>query len=160
MKYTILIGEHCFGPIVRINDSNLMQETYDEIKLNQNIFELIFNWLKQSINKFSKEELEHLTDILHYRGNKLFSLSEEEFEALDEDESYGKFLCQKFNYNTDVILQELNNSKEELDSMDWLYIVEYIMMYHNSLLIESNFESCDQCGNPNYSSTYILEINE
>jgi hypothetical protein len=100
--------------------------------------------------------------MLHYRQNKLFTLTEEEFNIADSNDigEYGKLICQKFNYDTAIILQEINNSKEEFDLMDWKYILEYIMMYIDSSMIESKFESCDQCGNPNSFETYILTTNE
>jgi hypothetical protein len=82
MEYKIEIGEHCFGSIVRINDSDLFDELNDEFKLNDNNFKLIFLGRKNSINKFQKDELEHISEILQYRGDILFSLTEEEFELV------------------------------------------------------------------------------
>jgi hypothetical protein len=162
MQYNIELGNHCFGPIVRINNSNIMIEDYDDYKLNQELFNLIFSWLKDSINQFQKDELEHIAEMLHYRQNKLFSLSDEEYEIANKNDEglFGKFICQKFNYDTAIILQEINNSKEEFDLMNWKYILEYIMLSSDSSMIESEFESCDQCGNPNSLETYILTTNE
>ena len=80
MQYNIELGNQCFDPIVRINDSDLMVETYDNYKLNEELFNLMMSWLKNSINKFQKDELEHIAEIIHYRQNKLFSLTDEEFE--------------------------------------------------------------------------------
>jgi hypothetical protein len=159
MEYNIELGNQCFGPIVRINDSDLMVETYDNYKLNEELFNLMMSWLKNSINKFQKDELEHIAEMLHYRQNKLFSLTDEEFE-LAGDNFIGKFICEKFNYDTNIILEELSNSKTELDLGDWKYILEYLMMSSNSLLIDCEFETCDQCGNPNSLETYILTTND
>lgn len=158
MNHTIILGEHCFGPIVRINNIDLI--SYDDSKINEYLLELIFSWLKDSINKFQKDELEHLVDILHYNGNQLYyKFTDEELKKLD-DLSYGEFICDKINYDTDIIFEATFNSRYQLHLTDWRYLIEYIVLNSNSLLISGENESCEQCGNPNYSSTYILEINE
>ena len=88
--------------------------------------------------------------------------SDEEFEIANKEDLclFGKFICEKFNYDTNIILEELSNSKTELDLDDWKYILEYFLMSSNSLLIDCEFESCDQCGNPNSLETYILTTND
>ena len=35
MQYNIELGNHCFEPIVRINNSDIMIQNYDDYKLNQ-----------------------------------------------------------------------------------------------------------------------------
>lgn len=155
MNYTIIIGEHCYGPFIKINGEYLIDEIKDELILNDKLISLIFSWLNESLKNFQKDELENIAEILHYRGNETFSLTEEEYELSDEN-FLGKFICKKINYNAELLLQELNNSKADLDLNDWRYILDYLMLVKNSLLIDSEFESCDQCGNPNYTNTYTL----
>ena len=162
MNHTIILGEHCFGRIVSIDNINLIESDYNDSKINEDLLELIFSWLKDSINKFQKDELEHLVDMLHYNGNQLyykFNFTDEELKKLD-DLSYGEFICDKINYDTNIIFEEIFNSRYKLDLIDWRYLIEYIVLNSNSVLISGENESCEQCGNINYSSTYILEINE
>lgn len=155
MNYTIIIGEHCYGPFITINGESLIDEIKDELILNDNLISLVFSWLNESLKNFQKDELENIAEILHYRDNQKFSLTEEEYE-LAGDIFLGKFICNKFNYDAELFLQELNNSKANLDLNDWRYILDYLLLVKDSLLIISEFESCDQCGNPNYTNTYTL----
>ena len=161
MTYNITLGEHCFGSYTRINNIDIFDYKNDIDSLNEEVFNIIFELLKTSFNKITKNDIEELVEIIHYRNG--FELTEEEFLIIDEkyerlyNSSIGRFICEKINYNSDIILENLFKYRHNLDGRNYKDIVNFLMIANACEVTDSDYESCDQCGNPNYRENYIFD---
>lgn len=160
MIHKIEIGEHCFGSYVRIDDKSLLDESYDDCKLNADLSKFIINQLILVKNKLTDEHISTIMSIIMGNTQNLnFKLTEEEYESLSDDDGDYLFLCKKFNYNRDTIIGELISIHDNLLSISyWYEIMKIILEIHNSKTIKYSQDSCDQCGNWNYDETYNLEL--
>jgi hypothetical protein len=154
MRYNITLGEHCFGTYTHINNKDIFDYQNDINSLNEEVFNIIFSWLKTSFNKIIKDDIEELVEIIHYRNG--FELTEEEFNLI-YNENIGRLICEKINYNSDVILENLFKYRHNLDGSNYKDIVNLLMIANECEIISSDYESCDQCGNPNYMITYVFD---
>lgn len=161
MKYTIEIGEYCFGRISRVNDKDIIEYGYDDSKLNLDLVNFVFKQINLVKDKLDKSEIYTLVSILWSRSkNRSFDLTDEEYDNLDDDEDSIQIICDKLNNDCSLILSELELAKEELDSYDWYNLLEIIISNSNSILIEAKNDDCEQCGNYNFNEIYEIEINE
>jgi hypothetical protein len=157
MKYKITLGEHCFGSFIRIDDKNIIEDVYSDCKLNQELVQFITNNLLIIKDKLSQVDYHDIMSILYCRTTK-FSLTEEEFETLeDEDNDAAALMCYKINYDLSIMLDEVKLSAEKLDNGDWTQLVSILLEYTNSILIESDSDRCDQCSNINWHEEYEIE---
>jgi len=157
MKYKITLGEHCFGSFIRIDDKNIIEDVYD-CKSNQELVQFITNNLLIIKDKLSQVDHHDIMSILYCRTTK-FSLTEEEFETLeDEDNDAVALMCYKINYDLSIMLDEVKLSAEKLDNGDWTQLVSILLEYTNSILMESNSDRCDQCNNINWYEEYEIEL--
>jgi len=158
MKYKIEIGEHCFGPILRIDDKDIIEYGFDDSKLNQELVDFIINNLTLIKDKLSQTDYHEIMSVLYCRTTK-FSLTEEEFQTLeDEDNDAVALMCYKINYDLSLMLDEVKNSCENFDGCDWSQLVSILLEYTSSTLIESNSDNCDQCSNYNWHEIYEVEL--
>lgn len=161
MIYNITIGEHCFGPIARINDMGIIDYGYDDSKINLDLAKFVFDTLRKI--KFTNNGINTMMGILHGR-NRTFDLTEEEYNILesDPDEDYAivfQKMCEKINYDINLIINEMEKSQDEFDSMDWFNLLDIIVGSNNLTKTDKSYRSdCDQCGNWNYMDYYELEI--
>lgn len=161
MKYTIEIGEYCFGRISRVNNKDIIEYGYDDSKLNLDLVNFVFKQINLVKDKLDKSEIYTLVSILWSRSkNRSFDLTDEEYDNLDDDEDSIQIICDKLNNDCSLILSELELAKEELDSYDWYNLLEIIISNSNSILIEAKNDDCEQCGNYNFNEIYEIEINE
>lgn len=161
MKYTIEIGEYCFGRISRVNDKDIIEYGYDDSKLNLDLVNFVFKQINLVKDKLDKSEIYTLVSILWSRSkNRSFDLTDEEYDNLDDEEDSIQIICDKLNNDCSLILSELELAKEELDSYDWYNLLEIIISNSNYILIEAKNDDCEQCGNYNFNEIYEIEINE
>ena len=73
----IEIGKGCFNEYVRIDNENMFKETYDEISLNENVFNKLINLLKENKDKLDCHDYFNITETI---ANRL-----ENFELIKDD---------------------------------------------------------------------------
>ena len=151
----IEIGEHCFGPILRIDDKPIIDYGYDDYKLNEDLVKIIFDLLNSVKDKISKEDMHELMSTIQGRSSA-FAISDEEYDALKDEEYEAPLMCEKINYNISLIIDEIFKSRNEFDGNDWGDIISILMSKLNFKKNEkeSYRSDCDQCGNWNYLSVY------
>ena len=159
MIYTIKIGEHCFGPYLKINDQSVIDYGYDDSTLNVELVKFIFGEINSIKDKLTSDNLISMMSIISGRTNNLhFRLTEDEYESLVDDDYDALFLCKKFNYDKDIIIGELVSIQDELDSMDWNKLMKIIIEAKEIKRTKYKTDSCDQCGNWNHDETYEIEL--
>jgi hypothetical protein len=85
-----------------------------------------------------------------------FALSDEEYEKLKDEDYEAPLMCEKINYDIQLIIEEIFNSRNEFDGNDWGNILSLVI---NKLNFKKNKEEssrsdCDTCGNWNYIDVY------
>lgn len=149
----IEIGEHCFGVITRIDGKDLYDENQD---IDTSICNTIFGKLSEiSLNKDSFQELMF---ILCNFPNKL-TLSDEEFGTFDIKDNNGpcELMCVKIGYDQNILIDELKDNQNSINEYDWHTLLSLIVTHNEILTIDSSTKSCDQCGNYNSRTSYVLE---
>ncbi len=141
----IEIYEGCYSISIRFDGIDILT---DEYQVKPEYFDIIINALKKRI--LSKEEIMLLMDIVSLRSNK-FNLTDEEFENLDDDYNLTEIMSEKIDFNLDLIIEEIINSKDEFDSRDIMDIVKLMTSKYQT---ESDY--CEQCFNTNYSYTFNI----
>lgn len=152
----IKISKGCYSMNVTIDNVNISKSEDDGYEIKSEYFDFIINTLKTFT--FSKGQVNVLMDILHGRSNK-FDLSDEEYEALD-DEDEVDIMCDRIGYDSDIIIEEIINTKNQFDINDISELVRLII--DKSEKEEDSTRTshrCDQCGDHNYTQTFFVKLN-
>lgn len=158
MKYKIKLGEHCFGSFISIDDKDIIEYGYSDSKLNQELVEFITNNILAIKDKLSQTDYHEIMSMLYSRTTK-FSLTEEEFQTLeDEDNDAAALMCYKINYDLSPMIDEIKLSAENFDNSDWTQLVSILLEYTSSSLIEADSDKCEQCDNINWHEIYEVEL--
>lgn len=158
MKYKIKIGEHCFGSFLIINDKDIIEFGYDDSKLNKELVEFIINNILLIKDKLSQSDYHEIMSVIYSRTTT-FSLTEEEFQTLeDEDNDVVALMCYKINYDLSTMLDDIKNSSENFDTSDWSQLMSILLEYTNPTLIKADSDRCDQCSNINWYEEYEVEL--
>ena len=156
MKYKIRLGEHCFGSFLTINNKEIIID--GDIKTNQELVSFIVDCLFLAKDNLSQDNYHEIMSILYARTTK-FSLTEEEFETLeDEDNDASALMCYKINYDLSLMLDEVKNSANNFDNSDWTQLIQISLGHNIAALVKADSDKCDQCSNINWYEEYEIDI--
>ena len=85
----IELGKHCFGEYIRIDDKNIIDETYDGIILNEKVYKQLISLLEETKHELDSRNWNEIMEIIISRSSK--------FELINDDD-HSCDQCGDWNY--------------------------------------------------------------
>jgi hypothetical protein len=83
MIKTIELGKHCYGEYIRINEKDIIDETYDDIVLNEKVYKQILELLEATKHELDSRNWNEIMEIIVSRSQS-FELVKDDHDCCDQ----------------------------------------------------------------------------